>query len=88
MYAKLTKDCLWREDDSIPSRVGTTWGEKEKADGPILKFRCLDDDGEVYYYGEGDDDSLDTVYEWTMRDAGCTSLEVRDEHGNWKAEIA
>ena len=87
MFAKITKDKLVDGTIITESHVGTRWGSTENQNGPLVKFRLLDDDGEVYYYGEGDDDSLEVVFNWAMRDSGCTSLEVRDANGNWQPTI-
>lgn len=83
MYAKITHDSLWEQGDSIPSRVGTIWNTKDDAVGDILRFRTLDDDGIVYYSGEGDDEGLEVAFDFAYGDAGAVLLQIRDDLGNW-----
>lgn len=61
------------------------WGNYDQ-----VRFRCKDDDGEVYYGGWllNDHDGLVqyAVLEWAQRDAGCTTIEVKI-NGKWVQEI-
>lgn len=52
-------------------------------------FRMRDDDGELYYCGRlfGDKNSEEgfaPLDDYGMPNAGCTSIEYRDESGQWK----
>lgn len=56
-----------------------------------VRFRILDDDGEVYYGGAVSrswlDDARDPAYailKWAEADAGATDFQVRDADGNWE----
>jgi hypothetical protein len=58
---------------------------------PLIPFRLKDDDGEVYYEGELNDDSGECLnqqaaLEYGMRDAGCTTIEVKRGR-KWVQEI-
>ena len=89
MYAKITKDKLWQEGDSLPSRAGAyITGDPTQAEGPLLKVRLLDDDREHYYTAEADDEALERLYEWAMHDAGVTILQVKGNDGIWRDEIS
>ncbi len=86
------------------SRAGTGWDEgsiviPDRADvlheirngeAQKVRFRCKDDDGEIYYKGWLYNDGLGcvqmVVLEWTQRDAGCTTIEVKLD-GEWVQEI-
>lgn len=78
--------------DTVPSRVGQTWaiGDEYAAelfgdDSPSrtskVRFRCKDDDGEVYYGGwllnDSEGEVQLTVPNWCMFDAGCTIIEIK-----------
>lgn len=88
MYARITVDYL-AEGDSFAdgSKRGLKWGDLSMTEGPIIQFRLLDDDGEIYYRGEGDNVSLEIVFEWAQSDSGCTLLQIR-KNGEWRDEIA
>lgn len=87
MYARITVDYL-AEGDSFAdgSKRGLEWGDRSMAEGQIITFRLLDDDGEIYYRGEGDNVSLETVFEWAQGDFGCTLLQVR-KNGDWRDKM-
>jgi len=55
-----------------------------------IRFRCLDDDGNVYYGGwliDNDDcDAQDSILDFTMNDAGCVEVQVK-RNGEWVTEI-
>jgi hypothetical protein len=57
--------------------------------GPIVRFRLLDDDGEVYYEGWLNNDSeglnQQAALEFGRADAGCTTIQVQTKE--WKQEI-
>ncbi len=104
ILAKIDKDHINRVDDSTDSRVGVTWledrvklqtwfdfDEIEFDDAPT-RFRCKDDDGEVYYggwlYNDGQCIMQQIVERWAMNDAGCTVIEVKDINDRWTQEIS
>lgn len=90
----ITKDHLWEEGDSLPSREGSS-GNVD-IDGEILPvgldmaFRLYDDDGELYYEGllQDDDECLNQIeaLRFGNHDAGCTRIEVL-RGGQWVQEI-
>jgi hypothetical protein len=43
------------------------------------KFRLLDDDGEIYYYGVSDDNSCFCPLDWAEPLWGCTEIQYRNE---------
>lgn len=55
------------------------------------RFRCKDDDGIVYYggwlYNDPDCEVQFTVLQWCQNDAGCTTIEIKDDNRNWRQEI-
>ena len=57
----------------------------------IKRWRCKDDDGNVYYGGElvdnGYCDAQEEALAFCMQDAGCTSIEVKSYGGDWVQEI-
>lgn len=71
--------------------VITNSGEDEftnrSNEGMPYKFRCLDDDGEVYFYGFSsscDDSEAFAPLDYTGEDYGCTSIEYQNENGEWE----
>lgn len=88
MYWRITEDLLWEEGDSLPSRVG--W--KNEDPNPqrtvynAVEVRLLDDDREHYYTAicEDDDESLESLYYFAMRDAGVTIIQARNDKGEWE----
>lgn len=68
-------------------RTGMEWygGLTDKSD--VVRFKMLDDDGEVYYSGRMDRDTFDmdeddagsayNLLEWGTADAGCTDILFR-----------
>lgn len=57
---------------------------------PHIEFRLLDDDKEIYHYGEMLDYRDHPTGEWEFAPLdsfgnayGCTSLEYKDKHGTW-----
>jgi hypothetical protein len=80
----------WRIDrDYIDAgRVGV--GTKDAPTGETIRWRVLDDDGEVYYGGIADadaatnDDAPTGLYgllQWAMHDAGAVDLQVHPADG-------
>jgi hypothetical protein len=51
-----------------------------------VRFRMLDGDGEVYYGGviAGDYCGFEPLDDYGMPNAGATSIEYRDDAGQWK----
>ena len=100
VLAKIDKDYI-NEGDDI--RRGTQWTENEvkgqswfdygdiEFEQGSTRFRCKDDDGEVYYGGwlYNDDACImqQIVISWAMHDAGCTIIEVKDVNDRWQQEI-
>jgi hypothetical protein len=97
---KIDRDYIAEGDE--PSRVGTTgdlWGDGVfdpiqplPADPlPLIRFRLLDDDGEVYYGGvlHDDDECLNQAEasRFGTDDAGAIWIEVKRD-GKWVQEIA
>lgn len=89
MYWKITKDHLWEEGDSLPSRKGMVHHEYNESNPPVdlLEVRLRDDDLELYYEAVADDEALENLFFWAQRDAGVTLLEVKDENGKWNPEV-
>lgn len=60
-------------------------------DAVKTRFRCKDDDGIVYYggwlYNDPDCEVQYEVLRWCQNDAGCTTIEVKNDHGYWRQEI-
>jgi hypothetical protein len=75
----------------IPSRVGTCGSTNLTEVKETVRFRLLDDDGEVYYGGWLHDDgeclNQESALSYGMHDAGCTVVEVKRD-GSWVQEIA
>lgn len=71
--------------DAIKSRLDGM-GDEDKG---TIKFRMLDDDGEICYYGEmttddpGGEDLFAPLDHFGTPNAGCTSIQIR-EAGQWK----
>lgn len=70
--------------------VGVTGPRSAGANATVGKdegvaFRMKDDDGEVYYLGriKGTFQGYEPLYDFGMPNAGCTSIELR-ENGSWK----
>ena len=56
-------------------------------EGMPHKFRCLDDDGEVYFYGYSsscDDENAFDPLDFEGLGYGCTSIEYKNERGEWE----
>jgi len=56
-------------------------------EGMPFKFRCLDDDGEIYFYGYSsscDDEKAFAPLDRIGAEYGCTSIEYRNEKGEWE----
>ena len=87
IVAAIDRDYIAEPDEK--SRVGITF-DSDYVDGPKVRFRCKDDDGEIYYGGwlindsQGENQCI--VLNWTMRDAGCTTIEVKIDD-EWVQEI-
>lgn len=100
---KIDRDYINDGRDDIPSRVGVS-GDKTGGDifgitevtklddtGEKIRFRMLDDDGEVYYGGwlHDDDDCLNQIEasRFGEHDAGAIWIEVKRD-GEWVQEIS
>jgi hypothetical protein len=96
VIAQIDRDYITEPDDELPSRVGVSWTDtywpnrQYQYDTKKKRFRCKDDDGEIYYGGwlldDGECIAQQLVLEWAMRDAGCTTIEVKID-SEWKQEI-
>ena len=96
----ITKDHIWQEGDTTPSRHGKSWTKEQVQinageDIPIpfkgnIKFKLFDDDEILYYEGWLLDDeeclAQQFILQWAMHDAGCTIIKVQRE-GTWVQEI-
>ena len=57
------------------------------SDDMPFEFRCLDDDGIVYFYGcsrSCDDEEAFAPLDQTGQEYGCTSIEYCNEKGEWE----
>lgn len=96
--AAIDRDYITHELDTS-TRVGLNWQEDGLSEAledvnlselPEVRFRCKDDDGEIYYGGwllndeEGEVQYI--VLMWAQHDAGCTTIEVNLD-GEWVQEI-
>lgn len=87
----IDRDYISRENDL--SRAGLTsrgWNSDISAQA-LVRFRLLDDDGEIYYGGSLVDDdecmSQDAALAFGANDAGCTHIQVKRD-GKWIQEIS
>jgi len=102
LHWRITRDSLTRRElragaidaDAAArnDRVGTCGPGDLPAYSPSpptpFRFRLLDDDGEVYYYGRASGaDSLSLAYAWGMAWAGTTNLEIPTATG-WQSYIS
>jgi hypothetical protein len=68
-------------------RKGHSFGDGQSIGGPVV-WRTLDDDGIPYYIGIADYELLETIFEWSMGDAGTTILQVLNPVTlQWKDEL-
>lgn len=91
----ITKDLLGEEDDADRSAVGVMGPRNITAPtadalkrGQGRKFRMLDDDGEVYYYGlliHPDGEGFEPLDDFGMPDSGCTDIQFKNPAGEWKS---
>lgn len=73
MGFKITKDNVHSEVEYRQwSEVGKTFGNYNEGKH---KFRLLDDDSEIYFYGFSDDDSSFEPLDWSMGLWGCTEIQ-------------
>ena len=91
----ITKDNITEPGDDLPSRVG--WAGPSTATEDDVKlarvgraFRMLDDDGIVYYHGRiwtedepGSEDDFGPLEDLGTPDAGCVTIQYRDDGGMW-----
>lgn len=103
IVAKIDKDYLADRDEQSTSRVGIEWTKEQIESNFLpdtklvihpdtkTRFRMKDDDGEVYYGGWliNDDECMvqRVLLQWGAHDAGCTTIEVKNENDEWEAEI-
>lgn len=86
MGFKIMKDNVHDKEEYKPwDKVGKTFNctcgmcEKPEYSEGKHKFRLLDDDGEIYYYGVSDDDSCFCPLDWSQPLWGTTEIQYRDE---------
>ena len=78
-----------RIEDGNANGVQGPWdcpdGDLTAIYGAPEKFRMLDDDGEVYYYGRlwGECYGYEPLYDFGMPNAGCTRIDFRVD-GEWR----
>lgn len=83
----ITKDKV--DDGMSKGRKSRDFDEAKWKEAKKTKFRLLDDDGGIYFYGEYDgvDEDEDKAFapldEWGKA-FGCTDLQYRSEDGKWK----
>ena len=100
IVAMIDKDYINKSpEDTEFNRCGMKWTLDESdinhahiVNAPRVRFRCKDDDGEVYFGGWLlNDEGCELQYEilkWAGRDAGCTTIEVKDSSTNkWRQDI-
>ena len=104
IVAMVDRDYLWQKwnkeggEHGNTDRRGTVWtagvdlNVVDAIKSPKVRFRCLDDDGVVYYGGWLYDDDMSevqfAVLDWAKYDAGCTTIEVKDSSTNeWRQDI-
>jgi hypothetical protein len=81
----ITKDLLGNgEENGVTGpRNAALNADEIKAHPDAVEFRMKDDDGEVYYYGKlVGDDLFAPLDDFGMPNAGCTSVEVKED-GQW-----
>jgi hypothetical protein len=97
VVARIDRDYLneqWNREGgefNSDSRVGTEW-KSNRISGERVRFRCLDDDGIPYYggwlYDDPHSEVQSTVLEWTKADAGCTTIQIRNNSKQkWRTDI-
>jgi len=90
MHWRITEDLLWEPTDSWPTRVGTSRSDHgENGIANAVEVRLLDDDRIHYYTAvcEDTEESLTDLFQWAMRDAGVTILQMK-KNGKWEDEIS
>lgn len=77
MGFKITKDNVHvkEEHQQWDCKGKEYWNYK----GGKHKFRLLDDDGEIYFYGFSDNNSSFRPLDWAMPQWGCTEIQYRNE---------
>ena len=90
----IDRDYLWKKGDNSKKRTGVKSAGWDFAviglRDELVRFRCKDDDGAIYYGGWLIDDeycnSQEMALAFCMVDAGCTTIEVK-RAGEWIQEI-
>lgn len=76
MGFKITKDKVHTAPEHKAwDKVGEEFG---KYKGGKHKFRLLDDDGEIYFYGYSDCDSSFAPLDWSMPLWGCVDIQYKN----------
>ena len=75
-------------DDPKWNRTGRTYRDYQ---GGKHRYRLKDDDGNTMYIiesdidpNEGDEETLFAPLDWAMADVGATSIEYKDENGEYQ----
>lgn len=80
MTWKIDRDYIKME--GFPSRVGVMGGRRTESPDRI-RWRVLDDDGNVYYGGWSNEGETFGPLDFAMRDAGATEIHYRSPDGEW-----
>lgn len=89
MYAQITKDLLYDGNYiKVNRKHEVIFGGGPHQVGPLMKVRLLDDDRELYYEAVSDDEALEDLFSWAMRESGVTILQVWKSPGKWVDEIS
>lgn len=78
----VTKDKLVDDKYITKSEVGRGTFKGNPGELPYT-WRVKDDDGEIYYYGKSDRKEFEPL-EWAQAHAGATSIEYKNEAGQWE----
>lgn len=79
---KITRDFISKEDEQSMKGINSSDYE-----GGKIKCRLLDDDKNVYFHAVLDDETegdLGELLDWSMRNFGCTRLEMKNDNGKWE----
>jgi hypothetical protein len=91
MYAKIVTDhldvtdTLGPEFDRTNQVIICEFHKQVPTD--LLDVRLLDDDRELYYTAVADDDALEGLFTWAMKDSGVAILQTKQD-GEWKDVIS
>lgn len=80
----ITKDCIGTDSvDAASFNFNDKKFNEQRKAGKVHKFRMLDDDGNIYYYGESNDNESERAFApldyFGEPNAGCSIIEYKDE---------